>query len=142
MIHLMIGLHFYIVLLLAASKFDQCGTKRNISCPLFRENMRTCVEKALLRKDTSKNKRMPLKVSNTRYSLVKGERIVRFVYNTRLRCARPKIKCKAEATHERPNSKPLKWSLPLKKILHLILAKRPRKYFSTLLHLSLTSVGL
>ncbi|KAF1890692.1 hypothetical protein Lal_00013287 [Lupinus albus] len=36
-------------------------------------------------KGASKNKRMPLKVTCTRYSLVKGERIVRFVLNTRLR---------------------------------------------------------
>ena len=30
-------------------------------------------------------KRMPLNVTNTRYSLVKGERIVRFVFITQLR---------------------------------------------------------
>ncbi|RDX93835.1 hypothetical protein CR513_23852, partial [Mucuna pruriens] len=34
---------------------------------------------------------MPLKVTSTRYSLVKGERIVRFVLNTRLRITVPII---------------------------------------------------
>ncbi|WZY96953.1 hypothetical protein YC2023_069282 [Brassica napus] len=33
----------------------------------------------------SKNRRMPLSMENTRYSLVKGERIVRFVFTTWLR---------------------------------------------------------
>lgn len=36
-------------------------------------------------KNPSKNKRIPLKVTRTRYSLVKGERIVRFVLITRFR---------------------------------------------------------
>ena len=35
--------------------------------------------------DPGKNKRMPLDVANTRYSLVKGERIVRSVLTTWLR---------------------------------------------------------
>jgi len=33
-------------------------------------------------KGSSKNRRMPLVVTNTRYSLVKGERIIRFVLIT------------------------------------------------------------
>ena len=36
-------------------------------------------------KEPSKNKRMPLIAARTRYSLVKGERIVRFVLTARLR---------------------------------------------------------
>ena len=43
---------------------------------------------------SSKNRRIPLWVTNTRYSLVKGERIIRFVFITRFRkylCYRPFI---------------------------------------------------
>jgi hypothetical protein len=36
-------------------------------------------------RNPSKNRRMPLDVASTRYSLVKGERIVRFVLTARLR---------------------------------------------------------
>ena len=35
--------------------------------------------------EPSKNKRMPLSAASTRYSLVKGERIVRSVFTARLR---------------------------------------------------------
>jgi hypothetical protein len=38
-----------------------------------------------MRRDPSKNSRMPLFAARTRYSLVKGERIVRFVLTAWLR---------------------------------------------------------
>ncbi|KAF7833781.1 Mitochondrial chaperone BCS1 [Senna tora] len=38
-----------------------------------------------MRKSSFKNRRMPLKAASTRYSLVKGERIVRFVLTAWLR---------------------------------------------------------
>ncbi|KAL5757989.1 hypothetical protein ACOSP7_020600 [Xanthoceras sorbifolium] len=64
---------------------------------------------------------MPLKVARTLYSLVKGERIVRFVLTTRLH-------------EENESTAPfvictfwLRLLLSVGNILHLILAKRPRK---------------
>jgi len=61
-----------------------CFTKHNDTWPEFK--LWTRIVRALLqRKEPSKNRRMPLSAESTRYSLVKGERIVRSVLTARLR---------------------------------------------------------